>query len=362
MILIGATIQEHRKKQALSQEEFAVRVGVTRQAVSKWETDKAYPDLDKLVTICEILQVSIAKLVYGEEPAAPGEPLPDRGMADVQVPGRDAAGQPLEARRMAVGQELKASGIPVGKARGRGTFFRLLGMLALTGGAFLFCGALLTAALTHHAWKKEDSPSKHTRVERVYQQYTKADVSFLDDVSRRVTETVWLDVPGIREGDYLVCYTDGEQKNVYHEYHGTTLIVLAAAELAFFLLLLACIAECRRFARENKWHVLTDEEKGNAERAPVEERKENNSYTLTDGVQAGSRHVPTGGTQENAGSTSTDEKSADAGSAPTDEKSADAGSAPTDEKSTNAGSVLTDEENEDTGSAPTQGRKEKEGT
>lgn len=41
MLLIGAKMQEYRKKQGLSQEEFAARVGVTRQAVSKWETDKA---------------------------------------------------------------------------------------------------------------------------------------------------------------------------------------------------------------------------------------------------------------------------------------------------------------------------------
>lgn len=37
MLLIGARIQEYRKKAGLSQEEFAEKVGVSRQAVSKWE-------------------------------------------------------------------------------------------------------------------------------------------------------------------------------------------------------------------------------------------------------------------------------------------------------------------------------------
>lgn len=303
MILIGAKIQEHRRKQELSQEEFAVRVGVTRQAVSKWETDKAYPDLDKLVTICEILRVSITDLVYGEEPAtfrepadgqatAAGQELEENGMAAGQErkTGVVADGRSSEESRLIAGQEPKTRVIAAGKARGRLTSLRLLGMLALTGGMFLFCGALLAAVLTHHAWKKEDSLSKpHTRVERVYRQYTKADVSFLDNVSRRVTETVWLDVPGIREGDYLVCYSDGEQRNVYYEYHGTTLIVLAAAELVFFLLLLACIMECRRLARENKWYVVAGEAREDVEDVPADEAKD------------GTGNVPADGTKENAG-------------------------------------------------------------
>lgn len=48
MLLIGSRIQEYRKKAGLNQEEFAEKMGVSRQAVSKWERDKAYPDLDGL--------------------------------------------------------------------------------------------------------------------------------------------------------------------------------------------------------------------------------------------------------------------------------------------------------------------------
>ena len=43
MLLIGARIQEYRKKAGLSQEEFAEKIGVSRQAVSKWE-NSSYPD------------------------------------------------------------------------------------------------------------------------------------------------------------------------------------------------------------------------------------------------------------------------------------------------------------------------------
>ena len=66
MLLIGARIQEYRKKAGLNQEEFAEKMNVSRQAVSKWERDKAYPDLDRLVCICEILDVPVEELIYGK--------------------------------------------------------------------------------------------------------------------------------------------------------------------------------------------------------------------------------------------------------------------------------------------------------
>lgn len=252
MLLIGAKIQEYRKKRGMNQEEFAAEVGVTRQAVSKWETDRAYPDLDKLVTICDILQINIAELLCGE----------------IAVSFEDSAGQ-----EAAAGLPLEVNGIAAGKARGRGVYLRLWVMLALLGGMFLFCGVLLVKTLAHYSWKKEDALVKQVRVERVYQQYTKADVSFFDDVSRRVVKTVWLDINGIREGDYLLCYTDEDQKGIYYEYRGATLLVLTAVELVFFILLLICTVEFRRLKRENGWHILVDETKGRPGQMPSDETK-----------------------------------------------------------------------------------------
>lgn len=239
MLLIGAKIQEYRKKVGLSQEEFAEKIGVTRQAVSKWETDRAYPDLDKLVTICDIFQINIEELIYGKI-----------------VPS-------LEEKPAC--QVLEMKGMSVGKVRGKGVCIRLWIMFALTGALFLFCGVLLVTTLLHYPRKKEDALIEKMRVERVHQQYTKADLSFYDDVSRRVVKTVWLDVNGIREGDFLASYTDEEQKGVYYEYRGRTMITLAAVTLAFFTLLLICLAEFRRLVKENRWHILMDEVEEKAE-------------------------------------------------------------------------------------------------
>lgn len=52
-------IIQARKTKALTQEDLADAVGVSRQAVSKWETEEAKPDLDKLVAICKVLDLSM---------------------------------------------------------------------------------------------------------------------------------------------------------------------------------------------------------------------------------------------------------------------------------------------------------------
>ena len=48
-----------RKKQGLSQSDLADLLNVSRQSVSKWETDEAKPDTDKLLSLSKILEVSV---------------------------------------------------------------------------------------------------------------------------------------------------------------------------------------------------------------------------------------------------------------------------------------------------------------
>lgn len=63
---IGQFIKEIRKDNKLTQEEFAVALGVTYQAVSKWETGKSLPDISILKLISEIYGVNIDDLLKGE--------------------------------------------------------------------------------------------------------------------------------------------------------------------------------------------------------------------------------------------------------------------------------------------------------
>jgi len=69
-------IQNLRKTKGLSQEELADRVGVSRQAVSKWESEQSMPDLDKIIILSELFDVTTDFLLKGIEPA-PTKPHTD---------------------------------------------------------------------------------------------------------------------------------------------------------------------------------------------------------------------------------------------------------------------------------------------
>ena len=64
----GNKLYELRKEKGLSQEELASRLEVTRQTVSKWELGDSTPDLDKLVLLAELFEISLDELVLGKVP------------------------------------------------------------------------------------------------------------------------------------------------------------------------------------------------------------------------------------------------------------------------------------------------------
>ena len=63
---LGKQIKEHRQEAHLSQEELANRVYVSRQTISNWENDKSYPDVNSLVLLSEIFQISLDNLIKGD--------------------------------------------------------------------------------------------------------------------------------------------------------------------------------------------------------------------------------------------------------------------------------------------------------
>ncbi len=77
----GERLQQVRKAAGLSQEQLAGLVGMSRQAVSKWETDQAAPDIDKLALLCGVLGVS-ADALLGREAPLPQAPPQGAGLED----------------------------------------------------------------------------------------------------------------------------------------------------------------------------------------------------------------------------------------------------------------------------------------
>ncbi|MDE6691086.1 MAG: helix-turn-helix domain-containing protein [Clostridia bacterium] len=70
MYEFGERIYNLRKKSGLSQEEFADKLGVSRQAVSKWETGQSVPDSEKAAAIGAFFGVSLDWLINGTETTA----------------------------------------------------------------------------------------------------------------------------------------------------------------------------------------------------------------------------------------------------------------------------------------------------
>lgn len=63
---LGKQIKMHRQEAELSKEELANRVYVSRQTILNWENDKSYPDVNSLVLLSEIFQISLDKLIKGD--------------------------------------------------------------------------------------------------------------------------------------------------------------------------------------------------------------------------------------------------------------------------------------------------------
>lgn len=61
----GEKIKEIRTSNKLTQEQFAIQLNVTRQAVSNWENNRNLPDLEMLILIANLFEISLDELILG---------------------------------------------------------------------------------------------------------------------------------------------------------------------------------------------------------------------------------------------------------------------------------------------------------
>lgn len=59
-------LQHLRATRNMTQEQLAMLLGVSRQSVTKWEAEKSYPEMDKLLKICQVFECSLDDLVQGD--------------------------------------------------------------------------------------------------------------------------------------------------------------------------------------------------------------------------------------------------------------------------------------------------------
>jgi len=97
-------LQHLRATRNMTQEQLAMLVGVSRQSVTKWEAERAYPEMDKLLKLCQIFDCTLDELVQGDLTARAPEPelaVPATALAE-DVIGYDEQ-HCAYARRMALG-------------------------------------------------------------------------------------------------------------------------------------------------------------------------------------------------------------------------------------------------------------------
>lgn len=109
---LGTTISRLRAEKKLSQGDLADALGVSRQSVSKWETDASVPELDKLVNLSQLFGITLDELVTGEAPpeSAPVSPPPSPSR---QMPGQKIAAIILLCMAFLVWLVLTVLGVPL---------------------------------------------------------------------------------------------------------------------------------------------------------------------------------------------------------------------------------------------------------
>lgn len=107
---LGERIAYYRGALGLSQGELAEKLGVSRQAVSKWETDAGLPDLDRLIALSGLYNITLDELVKGVAPS----PAPADGAQAAAFPPEAspaAAEKPASGGQKTVGYILLGVGL-----------------------------------------------------------------------------------------------------------------------------------------------------------------------------------------------------------------------------------------------------------
>jgi transcriptional regulator with XRE-family HTH domain len=106
-IEIANRLFELRKKKNLSQEELADKIGVSRQAVSKWERAESSPDTDNLIELARLYEISLDELLFTSEPVSKEKEKSEESPVSLVIENENA---PPQYRRRNILYALPISG------------------------------------------------------------------------------------------------------------------------------------------------------------------------------------------------------------------------------------------------------------
>ena len=145
---LGERIAYYRGALGLSQGELAEKLGVSRQAVSKWETDAGLPDLDRLIALSGLYNITLDELVKG---AAPSPAPADGTQAAAFPPEASPAAAEKPAEKLASGGQKTVGYILLGVGLLCAVLALFLNWALLIPAGYLLICAVLCLTLRRYA-------------------------------------------------------------------------------------------------------------------------------------------------------------------------------------------------------------------
>ncbi|MGK2348894.1 helix-turn-helix transcriptional regulator [Actinomyces sp. W5033] len=105
-IEIAKRLYHYRTAAGLSQEQVAARVGVSRQAVSKWECAESSPDTDNLIALAVLYEVTVDELLFADPEQGPGARGATASGSHAQASAASVTERVAESAREAVDEEV----------------------------------------------------------------------------------------------------------------------------------------------------------------------------------------------------------------------------------------------------------------
>ena len=266
--LIGGRLAELRSENRLTQEELAEQLGVSRQAISKWESDKTFPNIDKLLSISALYQVSLDYLLKGEEYDTRVKDNQNNDLEKIEEDKQEnsQSNEQLQMTDIENNQEHIVNDIvndiendiadditseirndmvkTSGKDKQKGkpvvaSLYVVQAIIILTVLLLMNC-IMLGKLLINKNWNANNEESM-VYVDTIYEQYTKAKVVEIEEDGSYVEKTVWLDKNGVREYDWInTHYNEKLSNGIRIDYDIRTIIlpILSAVVLLILILLL----------------------------------------------------------------------------------------------------------------------------
>lgn len=206
---LGERILKLRKAEHMSQEELAECVEVSKQSVSKWELDKAVPNVEKVIRLCDVFDISTDYLLRGEAAAV---------QSDIRA-------EKKELKEKGEGKQKEWSRLTEKTSKRK----IWKGLLWLS-----ICVTIIMAVFTCRIvivdtiGSKGDSERKLAVVGEIYTQLTLADVTSYTEEAGFVTRKLWLDLDGVHTGDYIYGYVNPQNPGyVRYPYRSSACVGLA---------------------------------------------------------------------------------------------------------------------------------------